>query len=657
MAGPIATVALVVVVAATLWVVGHAGWSFTLTPKGRLAALAGAVIVPAAALGYLLSTSGFVWDDIQNLREAQLAQLTIGYLGEPTFGHFSPGHRLADWAFFHLFSFDFTAAAWIMVIGFALTLVLFHRVLAELFRPGAGPLVLTLVYGVSLVHVGTIQWWAAGIDRVCATALSFLSILGYLLYRRKRSWRYLVLSLAALGLAEMFYVKPVFVPLYLVLMRVLLLEPERRVRDTIVDAAREWRVWALYAVTVGAFAAFYLGDYPEDLRLHTSPAVFAHYLSALWFRVLVPNFFGIWLHDGPASGWTWTGVVVAQVLLAGVVAWSIWRWRPAWRAWVFFAIGGLANAAVVGMTRVGLDFADLVAYTLNYNLEIQFLFVLALGAAFLRRRSTSVTPRVASPTAPLAASPVLCAALGVAVSVYVAVSWWSGNRVSEPASWIGARSRVYLDAAGQGIDALRRRGTSFALVDGVVPYDVAPYALVPYNNHSEVFPLIDDRVAFDPTGRELYEVTAGGVVRPVTFVTEAGGDPTVLLQRQLIGVLGATPRLEGGALCVTAGEDPATIGIVSPAPLTGDDLALRLRFDARTDAVVSMLIDPRPVQATGIARGQPKVRVVNVASGADQTRVFALDAPDVRGVYLVVSAGAELCLDGAELGRVVERRP
>lgn len=108
---------------------------------------------------------------IQNLREAQLAKLSAAYLGAPTFGHFSPGHRLADWAFLRLFSFHFAAAAWIMVIGFAVTLVLFHRVLAEMFRPGAGPLVLTLVYGVSLVHVGTTQWWAAGIDRVCATGL------------------------------------------------------------------------------------------------------------------------------------------------------------------------------------------------------------------------------------------------------------------------------------------------------------------------------------------------------------------------------------------------------------------------------------------------------------------------------------------------------
>jgi hypothetical protein len=414
-------------------------------------------------------------------------------------------------------------------------------------------------------------------------------------------------------------------------------------------------VWVLYGVTVVAFSVVYVRDYPEGLRLPTTPSVFAEYLSTLWFRVLVPNFFGLWLGAGPPSVWTWAGGTVAQLLLLSLVAWSIWRWRPAWRAWAFFALGFLANAVIVGATRVGLHGAQHVAYTLNYNLEAQFLFVLALGAAFLRPRRASVAAAAPRPT--MNASPALGTGLGVAIAAYAALSWCGGYRISQPENWIGARSRLYLDRASEGIRALRRNGTSFALVDDVVPYDVVPYALVPYNSGSEVFPLIDDGVVFDPTGRELYDVAADGSVRPVTFVTDVGGDASVLLQRQLVGVLGVTPRLEGGALCVTTGSTPATIGIVSPSPLTGDDLALRLRFDARTDGVVSMLVDPRPVQTTGVAKGLPKFRVVNVERGPVQTRVFALDAPEVRGVYLVVAAGAELCLDGAELGRVADRQP
>src|SRR5262249_12974206 len=149
----------------------------------------------------------------------------------------------------------------IVLVGFGVALLLFHRILAELIRPGWAPIVLTLLFAASVVNVGVTQWWASGMDRIPATIGSFISILGYLRYHKTGSKKWLALSLAALGLSFLFYIKPVFVPLYLVLIRVLLLEPERSLKDTIAGALEEWRTWLLYFAITAVFGFVYVKLY------------------------------------------------------------------------------------------------------------------------------------------------------------------------------------------------------------------------------------------------------------------------------------------------------------------------------------------------------------------------------------------------------------
>ena len=246
-------------------------------------------------------------------------------------------------------------------------------------------------------------------------------------------------------------------------------------------------------------------------------------------------------------------------------------------------------------------------------------------------------------------------ALGAGLAAYVALSFWGGYRIGEPANWIGARSRTILDRTEASLAGLRDSGARVALVDGVFPDDVMPYLLVPYNSTSEIIPLLDSGVTFNPAGGELYQVAHSGRVQPVAFAVDSGGAAGQLVQTANFGVVGAAPEyLNGDRVCMRAGRDTVTIGFQPPQPLSGDGLAVRMEFESRTPSVMSLVVDPIPVITEGLAQGRQKFRVVNIASGR-QERIYALDAPKANRVLIVLAPHTDLCLFQLEVGRLVPR--
>ena len=621
-----------------------------LTPLGATAALAAAVLVPVVSLAVFNSSSGFVWDDIKNLRQAQVDGLSFSYLMEPTSGHFAPGHRLGDWLQFRLFGFEFVPAQVQLLAGFALSLVLFHRILVDLFRPGLGATLVTLGFGLSMVHVGVTQWWASGLDRVPATVLSFLAVWTYVRWHRARAWPYLAVSVAAIAFGLLFYIKPAFVPVYLGLITLLLLDPDRPVGESLRAALADWWVWLTFAVVTGALALVYVSRYPVELNRDGGVDVALRYLGILWSRVFVPNLFGLFVPKGDMSPAMVAAAVAAQALLVAVVAVTIVRRPGAWRAWAFFAAAYLLNAVVVGLTRVSESTTEVLAYTTYFNLEAVFAFFLALAAALLGSPAEGQERSPAPSAAPVV--------VGVGVVAYAAMSLWGGWQVSRPEHWIGARSRMVLDRAEADLARLHRAGVDVALVDGVFPVDVVPYLLVPYNSASEVVPLFDGAASFDAGAGELFSIGRRGRVRPVEFVAEAGGGADALAATDRFGIVGAVAtRREPDRICLDAGRDTVTVGLQPPERLDDGDgpLALTLEFESARPSVLSLVVLPVPVNTEPLAGGRDRFRVVNIPGGERQRRVYALDAPEAETVLVVVAPDTELCVYRMEAGHLAPR--
>jgi hypothetical protein len=330
------------------------------------------------------------------------------------------------------------------------------------------------------------------------------------------------------------------------------------------------------------------------------------------------------------------------------------RRRTAWRAWTFFGVTALANAVIVGLTRIGFFPVKIIAYTVYFNLEIVFLFFLALAGAFLPGRSPEATGAPPSPALPEPARSSAVPALSAGLALYLTLSWWGGYQLGDPDIWVGARARTYTDQAQAGLEDARATGARVALVDRIVPEDVVPYLLVPYNNISEVFPLVEPSVSFDSAGRQLFDVTASGTLRRVAFTPEAGGEAARLLEAGALGVVAATPELTERGVCVRAGANTATVGFTPPGPMTGA-LYVEMRYAASRPSVMSILADPTPRFTAGYYTGRTRFRVVNVEDGGPQTRVFSVDAERLDRLLVVIAPRGELCLEQLQLGRLVPR--
>ena len=601
-------------------------------------------------MAHFTARSTFVWDDIVNFREAQVSGLSLDYLLDASPAtcclglRFVPVHRLAYWLLQELAPMNFRVAQASALACFTLVLLVLHRFLVELFGPGPGPIVITMLYGTSTVHVDVIQWWSASLDRLPGTLFSLLCMLGYVYFHRTGSRRWLVLSVLALSVALLFHPKGVLVPLYLILLHPLILSEEPLGSD-LRAVVRQWRTWMAYLVPVGLYLAVYLNRYAEEGLADPSLARLGRYLPILWFRIVAPALFGIYVPGNAGLAVAAPVMVGTQVALLAAVLWTINRRRAAWRAWAFFLITFLVNAVLVGLTRIAADTGKAgpngLAYALRYNAEIAYLGAVALGGALLGgMRSSMLRPggeRLRG------RAPVL---FGIVVALSVCFAWMGASRVGARNVWVGARVLPYVENVQEGLRALQRSGRPVALVDGVTPYDFVPWA--PYNSHSEALRVIDERVTFDATGRELYAVAPDGAVLPVAFSAEAGGEAEALLTAGAVGVSPGTPTFDDRGLCVRAGAAGAVIGFTPAGPSSGGPVHLLLRYGSSSGGLLTLVTEP--------VGGQPSGgRLVKMPDGGVQTSVFDLDVQVLQHVYLALAAEAEICVQRLEVGRLGPR--
>ena len=194
------------------------------------------LLVVAAGLvlqGVLASGSFFTGDDWLHIVRAHDLVASGGlpdehYLGTAAFIHYAPGLRLGYWALEKLAPLDWAAGQTALLALFAGSILLLHRIFGQLYGERHSNLLLLLLFATSILLVTSFLWFADGLHKLPSTFLSLLAIDTYLVYWRTRSKAALAVSVAAVSLGSLFYVKALLVPLYLVLIRVLFLEERPR---------------------------------------------------------------------------------------------------------------------------------------------------------------------------------------------------------------------------------------------------------------------------------------------------------------------------------------------------------------------------------------------------------------------------------------------
>src|SRR3954466_9241982 len=221
------------------------------------------VAVAVAIQGVLAAKSYFTGDDWLHIVRAHDLVATGGlpgvdYLGKVVFIHYAPGLRLGYWALEKFAPLDWAAGQAALLALFAGSMLLLYRIFKQLFGDRRSNLLLLLLFGTSILLVTSFLWFADGLHKLPSTFLSLLAVDAYLTYWRTRSKLALALSVAAVALGSLFYVKVLLVPMYLLLIRLLFLE-ERPRRALRIFWTERW-TWLAYAPPLGLYLWNYLGN-------------------------------------------------------------------------------------------------------------------------------------------------------------------------------------------------------------------------------------------------------------------------------------------------------------------------------------------------------------------------------------------------------------
>jgi hypothetical protein len=613
------------------------------TAERRLDALIlAAIVAVSVAVQYAFASSSFFFQDDWGLFHQSLAGgLDPGTLTKAVEAHFAPGHRVLDFIVTRYLP-HFHEALALLLCFHAVSIVLMQRILALMFGRKWWTFALAFAFGLSMIYAATLWWWASAAHAIPAVTFSLASVHGYLAWRQTGRWGWLAWSLAALCIGLLFYIETILVPVYLFLLSVLILRPDERLVNRIRAAAREWRIWLLYAVSMAAIAIVWVvGGYSSSQLGQTNVSLIPEYLRLAWTDGFVPPIFGVGLTSNEFSQWIALLGEVAVLVAFGV---SLMRRSTAWKAWLFLAIGFVLTALMV-TSRLG-PFGVIVASQTRYYTETALLVPIALAAAFAVPRRLDPARSAASSVAPMRPPrPAIAVLAALALAANVALVAFADHGFVDNRAYA---NKTWVHNLELGVALARFKDPRPVLLDTRVPLDIT----APFNPAEGLLSYVSvsflHDVRFSAVAPHTFAVGPDGGVRQVAFVRSAGGDLATLRHTGEATLTGAAWSRERGDTCVTGGASAGTLQVQSRTPLRGREWWVRATY--RTPPGVGL----RVALNTGVGyppNWTPRLRAAPVQRSA-LLRVDPLPTgvPTLGGIRILVPARTKLCFGPVELG-------
>jgi len=403
-------------------------------------------------------------------------------------------------------------------------------------------------------------------------------VYGFLRYHVGGSKRWAAVSGSALVGGLLFYEKPAYMPVYLLLFRVLLMAPQLRPRKLLVELWRERLLWITYVVILVIWTAGYLhsGAYSGSSLGDVTLSQYITYFRIMWLQTLVPSMASITIPASHLDALQTMFVVVSQVVVAGCVV--VYRKRSAWRAWAFLMIIVLISGGLVARSRIAQFGVD-IANDPRYLIDFAWLVPLALCGAF--GRGKVLTPRLADANvrfvwarprtlAPLLASAVLIVYVGGAVA----------SAMQLQRDWPGSQSRTWEQHLRRSFSRLKSSRAPFVVADNATPFAIMEPFVAPYNRLSRVLDMYVGSVQVDgPLDGTLQVVGEDGATHRATT------DPTVssatfgeLVRSRQVRFGGGREVVSGREVCVIADAAPVQVERQLPVPPSVGDAPYYLRL-------------------------------------------------------------------------------
>ena len=528
-------------------------------------AAAGLLLVQGLLSAWVSGHSFFFADDFLYGSVLTTQPLTVELLTRSWFGHLVPGFIAFDWAFFHVFGANWTAATVVIAavqVGATVALI---RLLTELRGRRWTNLVIAAAVALSLPVTTQSVWWGAVITNLVPLAASVATMGCFVRWVRRGRARHLLAMAVMFGVAVAFYEKSVLTAAYVGLLSLLVLDAGLPWRERWASTLRRWPAWLLLALVAGADLAVYLtGDYLLEAGPAPGLRDLGSFLLLSFPEGLVPVLFGFQPAVLP-DGVGFAALVATNLVVLGVVVWSSLRSGRALQAWVFFGLAYLLNQGVLGRGRVSMLGVHM-GTVLRYQLENVVLFGIALAVALpvlaqAGRRFVPVSGR--------GRWVAVAAACGLVAGL--AIPWSHAVRTEATLS-AGAATRSYIENLRTSYAEQQSRHPGLGFLAGdTVPNWLVYGAMAPYNRFDRLFPQVLPAAPFTSQDERVLAVSGEGVVAPARFVSAA--------------------EVPVAGRCLTGSGDGSTHTVRLPASLPEGQWAISLAYRSDSAGTATVTVD------------------------------------------------------------------
>ncbi|HJE60377.1 MAG TPA: hypothetical protein K8V84_17990 [Nocardiopsis listeri] len=341
---------------------------------------------------YVLGESYFVEDDFLFFAAANSSDLTPEFLLELHKGHFMPGAMFLIYLQNAFGAYHWVSAAGTMLLLQVAVILVFFRLLWELFGRRLALLVPLTVYALAPLTIPVLGWWAAALNAVPFQLSVALALLFTVRYLRTGVTQYVWWVVAAVVFGMLFSVKAMLLPPLLLAFAVAFLYPGGPIQAVRYAFWLDRRFWSgMVGLTLGYLVLYLVRQNAGTGEEGASVPVWD--TAAELMRRMLTEVFPVGVLGGPFewSPITPTGglldpigvvLIGAWVVLALIVVASLRVRRGAWRAWALL-LGYLVFADAIPTVIARGDVYGEVGSDPRYVADAALVFALALALAFL----------------------------------------------------------------------------------------------------------------------------------------------------------------------------------------------------------------------------------------------------------------------------------
>jgi hypothetical protein len=523
-----------------------------------------------ALVGWIIASSGYLKDDYPFLALGRSGGFGGAELSRSVFGSFVPGFQLGFSILASFHPIPRWPAVVLPLLLYALALFLFFRLADLLIGTRPVLVVLMAVAGLSGVLATSLTWWTAGLNSLPAVVFDLLALDGLARHAMTGKRRYLVVSAVSFGAGIFFYDASVTFLAVLVVFTGLYLAQGNDWQSLLRSFTSRMWLWFGYAVPVVfslAWRSAHSGEYTLDPLPTIGQAL--RFAGAGWTQGFIPSSFGFSFTSVSPGVLRWLLVLSGQVLFFGLVAFSIYRRREAWRAWAVFGAGFAAIELIAAIGRASAG--TLFALNTVYWTDQPFLLSIAIALAFFPMRKVIEAPE--SPAARKTVARRMDTRLIGLVAVLSLVLCGLGIRamwtVSERTG--GAMNATYVHNVEQSWSQIQKSSAHPFVWDTVVPSYVLTPLFAPYDRVATTAGLLVNLRIDQATGQGYLANDAGDLVPAV---------PSIVSQA-LIAQSPASSSTAGptaGGLCIAGNTRSRTLRVPLSTSVPAGNWFLRLRF-------------------------------------------------------------------------------